>query len=404
MNNLLSVLLSTLKAKITPIWTKLKYWTSRSFIQAKILTKIRNALSSIFQIKPRNKADYYPLFGWLISKRLARALVVVVGVLCICYFIWVNPFEDISDGISTGEKIYSYDSFPLRFADGEVKIKAEAGYIAYEGNVADGHASGYGQLYGSDGALIYKGNFEKSKYNGNGTLLYPIGQKQYTGEFKDNVFEGKGTMYRENGTKLYQGDFAGGVFEGTGTLYNSADTEVFSGSFHNGELVYSQLLGMTTAGLTEMYKGNRLIYQMDESWTVVLEDIDAIYVTSSGENVLEDDVKVSELYVAKDEFVYGDYKIKTIDELKTVLGSPVFEGNSVITFPEAVGISWMNANGKDIPVNAEISAQELFDGVWSADSYSEDILVYLYVFQVEDITYTFVAGDRNSNFFMYVLE
>jgi len=211
-------------------------------------------------------------------------------------------------------------------------------------------------------------------------------------------------MYRENGTKLYQGDFAGGVFEGTGTLYNSADTEVFSGSFHNGELVYSQLLGMTTAGLTEMYKGNRLIYQMDESWTVVLEDIDAIYVTSSGENVLEDDVKVSELYVAKDEFVYGDYKIKTIDELKTVLGSPVFEGNSVITFPEAVGISWMNANGKDIPVNAEISAQELFDGVWSADSYSEDILVYLYVFQVEDITYTFVAGDRNSNFFMYVLE
>ena len=94
----------------------------------------------------------------------------------------------------------------------------------------------------------------------------------------------------------------------------------------------------------------------------------------------------------------------TIEELKKVLGSPSFEGNSIVTFPEAVGINWMNANGKDIPVNAEISALALFDGVWSVDSYSTDVLVYLYVFQVEDITYTFIAEDRNSNFFMYVLE
>ena len=69
MNNLISVLLSTLKARITPIWTKLKYWTSWSFIKANILTKIRTALSNIFHVKPRNEDDYYPLFGYLISRR-----------------------------------------------------------------------------------------------------------------------------------------------------------------------------------------------------------------------------------------------------------------------------------------------------------------------------------------------
>ena len=96
MNDLLSVLLSTLKARITPIWTKLKYWTSWNFIKTKILTKIRNFLTTIFQVKPKDKDDYYPIFGWLISKKLARAIVIVVGILCVCYFalIFTAPFSN----------------------------------------------------------------------------------------------------------------------------------------------------------------------------------------------------------------------------------------------------------------------------------------------------------------------
>lgn len=404
MNNLLSVLLSTLKARITPLWTKFRYWTSWNFIRANILTKIRNALSNIFQVKPRDKNDYYPFLGYLISQRLARAIVIVVGILCLCYFVWINPVANIKEGMGTGEKVYNYNSIPLRFAEGNVKIKAKAGYVAYNGNVEKGYATGQGKLFDKDSALVYEGNFEKNKFSGQGSLYYPIGQVQYEGEFRDNVFEGEGKLYRENGAKQYAGQFSQGLFEGEGTLYDASDTEVFKGSFHNGELVYTQLLGKSASQIAENYTGSRLIYQEETDWAVILEDIDAFYVAPSENNSLEDDIKASAIYVGKDEFVYGDYRISTIQELRTVLGAPVFEGNSYMTFPEAVGINWLQKKGKEIPIDITIEASHPFEEVWEVESYPTDTLIYLYVFQTEDVTYTFIAADKESDFFMYALE
>ena len=404
MNNLLSVLLSTLKARITPLWTKFRYWTSWNFIRANILTKIRNALSNIFQVKPRDKNDYYPFFGYLISQRLARAIVIVVGILCLCYFVWINPVANIKEGMGTGEKVYNYNSIPLRFAEGNVKIKAKAGYVAYNGNVEKGYATGQGKLFDKDSVLVYEGNFEKNKFSGQGSLYYPIGQVQYEGEFRDNVFEGEGKLYRENGAKQYAGQFSQGLFEGEGTLYDASDTEVFKGSFHNGELVYSQLLGKSASQIAENYTGSRLIYQEETDWAVILEDIDAFYVAPSENNSLEDDIKASAIYVGKDEFVYGDYRISTIQELRTVLGEPVFEGNSYMTFPEAVGINWLQKKGKEIPIDITIEASHPFEEVWEVEAYPTDTLIYLYVFQTEDVTYTFIAADKESDFFMYALE
>lgn len=404
MNNLISVLLSTLKARITPIWTKLKYWTSWNFIKANILTRIRNALSSIFNIKPRHKKDYYPLLGYLISRRLAHAIVIVVGILCLSYLVWVNPIMNIKEGMGSGEKVYFYNSLPLRFAKGTVKIKAKGGYVAYEGNVEKGYTTGYGQLFDKNGTLLYKGNFERNEFSGQGSLYYPIGQMQYEGEFQSNAFEGEGTLYRENGTKKYTGQFSRGAFEGEGTLYDASDKEVFKGSFHNGELVYTQLLGKSAAEISELYTGSRLIYQEDTDWAVIMEDIDAFYVAPSENNSLDDTVKATAVYVGKDEFVYGDYRVTTIDELRTIFGAPVFEGNSYVTFPEAVGIDWLQKKGREIPLEVLVEARQPYDEVSEVTSYSTDTLVYLYVFQVEDVTYTFVAADRENGFFMYSLE
>lgn len=404
MNNLLSVLISTLKARITPLWTRFRYWTSRNFIRANILTKIRNGLNSIFQVKPRDKGDYYPFLGYLISRRLARAIVIVVGILCLCYFFWINPIVNIKESMSTGEKIYNYNSIPLRFADGNVKIKAKSGYIAYEGNVENGYATGQGQLFDNAGGLVYRGNFEKNQYSGQGILYYPIGQVRYDGEFQNNVFEGEGKLYRENGTKQYVGQFSEGVFEGEGILYDASDTEVFAGSFHNGELIYTQLLGKSASEIAEHYTGSRLIYQETTDWAIIMEDIDAFYVAPTESTSLEDDMKATAIYVGKNEFVYGDYKMSTINEVEAVLGEPIFEGNSYITFPEAVGIDWMQKKGKDIPLEIKIEATQPFDEVWEVASYPMDELVYLYVFQVENVTYTFIAADKNSDFFMYALE
>ena len=404
MNNLISVLLSTLKARITPIWTKLKYWTSWSFIKANILTKIRTALSNIFHVKPRNEDDYYPLFGYLISRRLAHAIVIVVGILCFCYLAWAQPFTGLSDRMADGTRTSAYKSFLLRFAEGNVRIKAKAGYIAYEGNVEKGYVTGSGQLYNQEGSLVYQGNFEQNEYSGEGILYYPVGQTEYEGQFQNNLFEGEGTLYRENGTRKYKGQFSRGMFEGEGSLFDGADQEIFKGSFHNGELLYTQFLGKSAAEIAEFYTGKRQLYQYDTDWAVILEDVDAFYVQSSENNSLDDAAKTTKVYVGKDEFVYGESRMSTIAELKEKLGTPVFEGNSYVTFPEAVGINWLQKKGTDIPLEVSLTATQLYDEVKVVTEYPADVLVYLYVFQTEDATYTFVSDDRDSGFFMYSIE
>ena len=186
MNNLLMVLFSSIKARITPIWTKLKYWTSWNFIRTKLITRVRNALAKLFDVKPRNQRDYYTIGHYLVSRRLAHAVVIVVGLLCLCYVVWVNPVFQAGQNAS----VYSYTSIPLRFHSGEVKIRAKDGQIAYEGNVDKGWASGYGKLYDKDRNLIYAGNFEKNKFSGAGKLYYPSGQLRYDGAFADNQFSG----------------------------------------------------------------------------------------------------------------------------------------------------------------------------------------------------------------------
>ena len=50
MGNLFQVLINALKAKIIPIWTRIKLWTNISFIRTKVFTKIRILFSELFNI------------------------------------------------------------------------------------------------------------------------------------------------------------------------------------------------------------------------------------------------------------------------------------------------------------------------------------------------------------------
>lgn len=404
MNNLISVLTSALKARITPIWTKLKYWTNWNFIRANGLARIRKALGRAFDVKPRSRQDYYPVFGYLISRRLAHAIVLVVGILCVSYLVWVNPIRSSLEGAGSGVKTYSYNSILLRFTEGTVRIRAKSGYIAYEGNVEKGYATGYGQLFDREGGLVYKGNFEQNQYSGQGSLYLPNGQLQYEGEFRNNEFEGTGVLYRENGARKYSGQFSDGSFEGEGVLYDSTDKEVFKGSFHNGEPVYTQLLGKSAEEIVPLYTGSRRIYQTDTGWVVVLEDIDAFYMQSSDNSSLEDTARTDAIYVGKDEFVYGESRSTTIAELRTVLGTPVFEGNSYATLQELAGADWMRKKGKELPSEFTLETRQLYDEVSTVTGYAADVLVYLYAFQVEDVTYTFVTTEKDGGFFMYYME
>ncbi len=404
MNDLFNVLISTVKAKITPLWTRLKYWTSWSYIHSRVLTKIRQLLSGLFNIRPRNRHDYFPMFGFLVSRKLAFSLVIIVGLLCLYYLFFINPPFRLASGMADGLRVYSYDSLPLRFVEDQVRIRAESGYVAYEGEVARGFASGYGTLFSREGQKIYEGQFAQSKYEGTGTLYYPAGQPQYKGAFSENLFEGEGILYRENGTKQYAGTFLDGEEEGTGTLYNGAGKPVFTGSFHLGDIVYSQLLGLGPAEIADSYTGSRILYQLEEETVVMLEDIDAYYVSKAGEESIQDALTAEGVYVCKDTFRYGDRVIDTVNELTEALGPPSFEGNSYLTFPEAVGIARLQEQGKQLETESGLSAQAPYKEVREVESFNKSGLLYLYIFQKDDLTYTFFCEDKGGGFFLYLLE
>lgn len=404
MDNLFHVLLATVKAKITPIWTRLKYWTSWSFIRSRILTRIRELLSRLFNVKPRHKKDYFPIFGYLVSKKLAFSIVIGLGICCLYYLIVLNPPSVFTEGMTDGVKVYSYNSLPLRFTSGEVRIKARSGYVAYEGMVGKGYAAGYGTLYNEEGTAVYEGSFERSKYNGSGTLYYPSGQAQYIGNFQNNLFQGEGALYRENGSKQYEGSFEKGLQEGSGILYDSAQNPVFTGEFHLGELVYQQMLGKDASEIASLYTGERMIYMMNTQNVVLMEDIDAFYTGDTAQNSIEDTLQAEQIYVCRDSFIYGTKELTTIREVSKALGKPAFEGNSYLTFPEAVGISYLEEKGIDTGITAKLSAQETFEEVREVTGYDQSAMIYLYGYEKDGMTYTFFAKDRNSGFFMYLLE
>lgn len=403
-NHLFTVLISTIKAKITPIVTRLKYWLSPMFWQAKILTRVREFLTRTFGVKPRHKQDYYGFFGWLVSRRLAHAVVIAAGLLALSYLIFVNPVFRLAEGIGNGERIYAYNAIPLRFMEGDVRIKSKSGYVAYEGAVNDGYASGEGALYNKEGALVYRGAFEKNKYSGEGTLYYENGQVRYSGNFSDNLFHGNGKLYRESGTLAYEGEFAAGVREGTGTLFDAAQSPVFTGSFHADELVYSQLLGKTAAEISELYTGEKLIYIGDSQAVEVLADIGAFFVADTAEARISDSAVADSVYVCEDTFTYGSSRCGTVAEVVRLLGDPVFEGNSYVIFPEAVGIDWLKKSGEELSVDAGLTAGHPMREAYEVSGFDAQALVYLYVFQRDGTNYTFVCEDRDSGFFMYGLQ
>lgn len=404
MNNIFSVLLTTLKNSIISIWTKVRYWLTPSFWRSKVLTKLRGFLQKIFDVKPHDKNDYFTVRNWMISRRLGFAIVIVVGLISLYFVITVTGSLGFGKVASEGARVYRYNSIPLRFAEGNVKIKARSGYIAYEGNVKDGYAEGNGNLYSKDSNLIYSGEFAHSSYNGTGTLFYAGGQTKYEGEFADNCFQGTGILYRLDGSKEYEGDFLNGYKEGQGSLYDSGDNVIFTGAFHCDGLVYNQFLAKKTSEIGSIYTGDSQIYSNDTDTLVYMKDIQAMYRIDQMETSVEDEPVVSQVYVLNSELIYGQTVISSLDDLMEAMGEPEFQGNSYITLPEAVAVELINQQEKPLEIDAQLETSAVYDEVQTVDGYQTMLEIYLYVYQTDDLIYTFFCENRNASFFMYMIE
>ena len=394
------MLLASIKAKITPLVTKFRQITSENFIRTRVIAKIREFFVLLFDVRPKNKKDYYEVFGWLISKKLAYAIVVVIGVLSMIYLVSIRSMylpQKQEDGIKT----YDYDDVMLRFAKGKVRIRGKSGYLAYEGDVEKGSVTGSGNLYGVDGTLLYQGEFAQNEYEGSGTQYYPDGTMHYKGAFSGNLYEGTGKLYRENGTLSYDGEFARGMKEGTGKLYAAGDKPVYEGSFSKDQLVYSALLGKSTAEVAQAYTGSRVIYRNDSDFTVLMPDIQALYIGVTDEANLEEQVMVDSVYVLKDSILIGDQECTTIKDLKAAFGEIVYEGNSIVTLPEAVAINYLNTKKQTMNGSVELETTDEYTDVITVNRIQDDYPVYLYSFRKDGLLYTFVCKDKNDIFSFY---
>jgi hypothetical protein len=121
------------------------------------------------------------------------------------------------------------DSPYLADYSGQAVLLLPDGTKLYEGELKNGVAEGFGELYEND-ELRYIGEFADNKYNGIGTLF--DGEKRYYGNFENNSFHGEGTLTNVvNGSQFkYIGAFKNGVKSGSGSLYRDGMI-VYEGGF-----------------------------------------------------------------------------------------------------------------------------------------------------------------------------
>lgn len=398
-NSFLNGLLAAVKAKIVPIVTKLRMFMTVQFWRTKVMSKFRDFFGKIFDIKPKDKDDYYGIFSYLVSKRLAYAIVLAIGVISAVYLVNTSSFTFFKvDGVKT----YKYNSVMLRFAsDSEVRIKAKSGYVAYDGAIEKGVIKGTGKLFDKDGNLVYQGLFDNNKYNGTGTAYYKNGNTTYAGEFVDNLYEGKGKLYREGGTIEYSGEFSNGHKNGEGVLCNESGQPIYTGLFANDDLVYSQLVGKTASEIGEAYTGAWTVYESEDEYCMHMKEIDAIYQGNNTEDSVKDEIVANAIYVMKDEFTYGNDVCKNIKDVKKLFGKALYHGNSPATLPEAIVIHTMGSSGKTFKGPIELNYTQQYDEYCKVEGYDQEYVLYLYTFERDGLLYTFFCKDKDSEFECY---
>lgn len=402
--NLFTVLFSTIKSRFASLVSKIRLWTSWNYIRTRLTGLIRDFFYKLLDVRPKHKNDYYTIFGWMVSKRLAYFVIIMIGVLSIWYIsVTTKIFSSI--GVTGGLRTYDYNSVLLRLADNKVRIRGKSKYIAYEGEVSKGYVTGEGTLFSPDEVVLYNGTFEKNKFEGAGTQYYDTGMLHYNGNFHENLYEGIGTLYREDGTEEYEGDFFQGMKEGHGKLFDGGNNELYEGSFAADNIVFSELLGKDTSEIREMYFGDMTLYEatpdLGGDSALLLEGINVICHEVSDGGAADDTPKTQTVYVLSDEFRTGVTKANDISDLGALMGAPVYEGNSNIIFPEVIAVNNLNVRKYAVNGKVNMDTTEEFSDFITVNSFDEGYVLYVYTFRRGDLMYSFYSSEAGENFDFY---
>ena len=146
------------------------------------------------------------------------------------------------------------------------------------------------------------------------------------------------------------------------------------------------------------------MYEDDQDFVVLLEDIDAMYLGWGDSQSLDDEIAVEQVLVLKSSLGIGGKTFTTIQELRGYFGTEAYEGNSEVTMPEALAINWMAdyRNGSQRKVDMDLSSD--YNDYFVVESFDPAYTVYLYSFRKDGLIYTFVCQDREDTFSFYLIE
>ena len=401
---LFGALISSLQRLFMSVLTKLKILFNPTFWTTTVIAGLNRFFTKIFSVKPRDKKDYYPFFKWYVSKKLAWAIVIILGVLSIWYITAMSPLASAGKGgAGSGDKIptYKYNSLPLKFKTGEVRILARDKHVAYVGFVKGGRANGKGRLYTPNDELLYSGDFENSMYEGQGELFYPDGTVKYTGSFSKNLYNGEGTSFRQGGTLEYKGEYSEGLRSGNGELHNAGGNRVFAGKFRMDNIVYPEFVGKAATQAADMYMGRLSTYRSADEACAAMREINAVYELASGENSLDQEWRIRAVYVLNGYIDWNGRRIETIQDLRANIEGLEYAGVTWASLAESVSI---NLSGQEEIALVDIKGAETFEDVYDVQGY-EGREVYIYTFRNDGLLYTFFCDTHSSQrFVMYSIE
>ncbi|MDR3363421.1 MAG: hypothetical protein LBS91_00495 [Clostridiales Family XIII bacterium] len=404
MSKFLTQIFGSIRARFIGLYSRFAIFTNIQWWKTTGLNKLRDFFTKLFDVKPKDKNDYYSIFRWLVSKKLAYALVVIVGVVSLAYILLYSPVAVTEKAAGNDTlPVYRYNAIPLRFFDGVARVKAKDGHIAFEGQIERGVVKGAGQLFAADGAVIYEGLFDSNMYNGAGKLFFAEGSLRYEGEFKSNLFDGTGKLYRRNGSLEYEGEFLRGMKSGAGTLYNASDAVVFEGGFAMDEILYGDFIGKTAQEAADMYKGAQTVYIADDEYAVHMGEISALYTVMDGTNALDGEWKILDVTVLKDSIMLDGEAYATIGRLSSYFGIPDYRGYTYATLSDAAAANALGENNLFGPVDMDMA--QTFDGIVNVSDYDRNFEFYVYAFQKDGLMYTFYAPQaEGKTFAMYRIE
>jgi len=364
--------------------------------------KAKKAVKKLLDMRPENEDDYYGIGNFLVSRKLAFVLVLAAAVLCAVFAVSFIPH--ITEEDAGVYRIYKYNSVGLKFISDKVRILGKSGYTAYTGDVDKGEVTGEGTLYSPDGHIVYSGSFDNNMYNGSGKRYYDNSKLWYEGNFKDNLFDGEGTMYREDGTICYSGNFSQGSMEGEGQLYGKSGRAVYKGTFLKNDILFKELLGKSTSEVHQMYTGETVVYEGGTDYCVCMKDINALYFGDTDTNRLDEEVRVSGVYVLSDSVAFASETADDIKAVKKILGEPLYEGNTALSVKDKTALLEACKGQKNVLYGAsDMVTRAVFDDVYEITDAGREYLVYMYVFEQEDTIYTFFCKDRNGGFAFYMI-